>query len=127
MKTSGGPDLRRCAANTVSGKPCQMSPLRRKPYCWTHSPDLIAKREAARQLGGRNRRRRTTTAAEIVSLKEIGDVKALLERAIADTLVLDNSPRRSRVLVSAVLTAIKVLEVEATQQQIEEAKAQFGL
>ena len=64
---------------------------------------------------------------EIVSLKKIGDAKALLERAIADTLVLDNSPRRSRVHISAVLAAIKVLEVEATQQQIEQAKARFGM
>ena len=64
---------------------------------------------------------------DIVSLKKIGDVKALLERVIADTLALENSPRRSRVLISAVHAVLKVLEAEANQRQIDDAKALFGL
>lgn len=63
---------------------------------------------------------------DIVSLKEIGDVKALLERVIEDTLALENSPRRSRVLISAILAVLKVLEAEATQREIDDAKALFG-
>ena len=64
---------------------------------------------------------------DVVSLKEIGDVKALLERVISDTLALENSPRRSRVLISAVLAVLKVLEAEANQFEIAEAKARFGI
>ena len=64
---------------------------------------------------------------DIVSLKEIGDAKALLERVIADTLALENSPRRSRVLISAVLAVLKVLEAEANQLEIAESKARFGI
>ncbi len=64
---------------------------------------------------------------DIVSLNEIGDVKALLKRVIEDTLALENSPRRSRVLISAILAVLKVLEAEATQRAIDDAKAQFGI
>ena len=67
---------------------------------------------------------------DIVSLKKIGDVKALLERVIADTLALENSTRRSRVLISAALAAIPVLEAEEAEksrQQINVAKARFRL
>ena len=104
-----------------------MWPLRGKAYCWAHSPEHIVEREAARQLGGKKRRRRRPANPESVSLTRMSDVRALLERVISDTLALENSPKRSRVLVSAALAAIKAVEGEANQMQIDEAKARFGL
>jgi hypothetical protein len=103
-----------------------MRPLRGRRYCWTHDPEETTRRDAARRRGGVNRKRRGSACPEF-SLSSIDGIADLLHVVVRDSLTLDNSPKRCRVLLSAITVAVKVLEVKAESEQVAEAKARFGL
>lgn len=52
------------------------------------------------------------TAYDLAGLDTIGSVRRVLEIAVLDTLGLDNSVARSRVLVGAATAAAKLIEAE---------------
>jgi hypothetical protein len=61
----------------------------------------------AQRLGGLRRKRERTvaTAYDLAGLDDIGAVRRVLEIAVLDTLGLENSVARSRVLMGAVAAA----------------------
>jgi hypothetical protein len=91
----------RCQATTRDGTPCQAYALAGSDYCFHHDPARAAERRQARSKGGRARHGRRigpVGQAEPVVLDTMVDVAALLERAINETLQLENSIQRARTL-----------------------------
>ena len=110
----GGPAMssRGCTALTLDGRPCGATRRRDVPYCFIHDPDSIAEVAEARRLGGLHRRKEKTVAIfwEVTGVGTIEEHERLLEIAAFDTLALDNSIARSRTLIDAVRTGLKVRE-----------------
>lgn len=106
--------IRRCIHVHDEGRPCGAPSLRGADRCFWHDPDKAEEAAEARRLGGLRRRRERTVAAayDIAGLGDIGAVRRVLEIAVLDTLGLDNSVARSRVLVGAAAAAAKLIEAE---------------
>jgi hypothetical protein len=114
-----GPTSRGCQARNRQGEPCQAAPLSGSKWCFMHHPQRARERAEARKRGGHNRR--TPRAAGVdgpTSLRSLDDVKALLEEALADTRLQENSAARSRTMVSIALTAIRCVEVGDLEERV---------
>ena len=88
--------------------------MRQGEHCFWHSPDTTEEAAEARRLGGLRRKRERTVAAayDLAGLDDITAIRRVLEIALLDTLGLDNSVARSRVLIGGAAAAVKLLEVE---------------
>jgi hypothetical protein len=88
--------------------------MRDADRCFWHNPATADELAEAQRLGGlRRKRERTLSAAyDLAGLDDIGAVRRVLEIAVLDTLGLDNSVARSRVLVGAAAAAAKLIEAE---------------
>jgi hypothetical protein len=88
--------------------------MREADRCFWHHPDMADEVAEAQRLGGLRRRRERTVAAayDLAGLDDIGAVRRVLEIAVLDTLGLENSVARSRVLVGSVAAAAKLIEAE---------------
>ena len=104
---------RACTFEPSGGRPCRARPLRDEPYCFWHSPDHTQEAAEARRLGGLRRRREKTITSvyELEGLGSVDGIRRVLDIAVADALALENSIARSRVLISAAIAAVKLLEV----------------
>jgi hypothetical protein len=82
--------------------------------CFWHHPDKSDEVAEAQRLGGLRRKRERTVAAayDLAGLDDIGAVRRVLEIAVLDTLGLENSVAKSRVLVGAAAAAAKLIEAE---------------
>ena len=101
-----------CGHVHADGRPCGATPMRDADRCFWHHPDKADEVAEARRLGGLRRRRERTVAAayDVAGLGDIGSVRRVLEIAVLDSLGLDNSVARSRVLVGAAAAAAKLIE-----------------
>jgi hypothetical protein len=105
---------RTCAFEVADGQRCRATPLRDEAYCFWHSPEHAQEAENARRLGGLRRRREKTITSgyDLEGLNSVDGIRRVLDIAIADTLGLENSVARSRVLIAAAMAATRLLEVE---------------
>jgi hypothetical protein len=113
--------VRRCSETAANGKPCRARPLRDVPFCFWHAPGNEEEAAEARRLGGLRRRREKTVAGafDFEGLGSTEAIRRIVEIAVLDTLGLENSIARARVLISAAGTAAKLLEVGELQNRIE--------
>ncbi len=121
---------RNCKAETKAGSPCQMAPLRGSSWCWNHDPGRARDRQAARKRGGLNRRCSKADLSVEVRLDDVAALREILETAVRDTLVLENSVARSRTLGYLVGQALRALELGAVEDRVaamEDALAELGL
>ena len=83
-------------------------------YCFFHDPDKSAEADEARRLGGLRRKRERTvaTAYDVSGLRGVADVRRLLEVAVLDTLGLEDSLARNRLLIAAGDAATRLLDAE---------------
>jgi hypothetical protein len=93
--------------------------------CFWHSPAHAEEATEARRLGGLRRRRERTLqgAYDIEGLDSVAQIRRVLEVAVMDALGLENSVARSRVLVSCVIAAAKLLEVGELEARLEAVEA----
>jgi hypothetical protein len=114
-----------CTEVRADGSPCHAAPLRGADKCFWHSPEHASQAAEARRLGGLRRRREATvsTAYEFDGLESIEDIRRLLEIAVLDSLGLENSVARSRVLIAGVQAAAKLLEVGELEKRIDALEA----
>jgi hypothetical protein len=103
-----------CAGTKADGTPCRTRPLRGERHCLWHSPDHTEEAAEARRLGGLRRKRERTVALayDLEPLDSVASIRRLLDIAAVDTLSLENSVARSRVLLGIVGVAAKLAEVE---------------
>lgn len=111
---------RTCKATAASGQPCRAAPLKDSSYCFTHDPDRVTERQQARRLGGLRRRREkaVSQAYRWGGLHQVAEIQRLLEIAVADTLSLDASIRRSRTLGYLSSLALKTLEIGELEARV---------
>jgi hypothetical protein len=76
---------------------------------------------AARRSGGFRRRREKMVSGtyDFEGLDSIPKVRRLLEIAVADTLVLENSVARSRTLAYLTMVALKLWEVGEFEERLQ--------
>ena len=119
---------RACSQVRPDGRLCRATPLRDEPYCFWHAPERAEDAAEARRLGGLRRRREKTvsSAYEFAGLGTIESIRRIVEIATIDTLGLENSIARSRVLISAALAAAKLLEVGELEARLAELEATIG-
>jgi len=97
----------RCKAKTTNGQPCQAQAITGSKFCFTHDPASGAARAKARKAGGQRNR-----------------TPHVLDYSLAETLPLENSIQRGRLLVAicgAFIEAIKTGELESRLAAIESA------
>lgn len=118
---------RLCKARAKSGARCQAH-AGPSGWCWAHDPALRRKRAEARRKGGRGRAYKPGEEGERADLGTVEEIRAGLSRALAATWIQDNTPRRTRALVSVYALALRAIEVEglerldALERRIEEVE-----
>lgn len=122
------PARRRCAATAATGEPCGAAPLKEAEYCFAHSPEHAQEAAEARRLGGL-RRRREATVSGLYDLEELSGLALahrLLAIAVVDTLSLDNSVARSRLLVQLVGVSLRVAHDDEFDQRLAAIEQALG-
>ncbi len=114
-----------CKAKTKSGQPCPNKPSA-NGYCFTHDPTRGKERARARRKGGSHSRIAHAGDADALpkQVRTLPDVLAVLDYALAETLPMENSIQRGRLLVAiahAFVEAIKEGELEQRVEAIERA------
>ena len=91
---------RQCKARRADGQPCGMPPMADSDFCWAHDPANADAAAEARRMGGLRRRKEGTVAGAFGfgGLDNVHDIRRLIEIAVVDTLTLENSIQRGRVL-----------------------------
>ncbi|MCC7119891.1 MAG: hypothetical protein IT310_15305 [Anaerolineales bacterium] len=115
----------KCKSKTTNGQLCQAQAITGSKYCFTHDPASGAARAKARKKGGRRNRTPHAGNSESIPTKvrTIEDVLAVLDYALAETLPLENSIQRGRLLVAlagAFIEALEAGELEARLTALEQ-------
>lgn len=124
--------MAKCIAKNASGQPCQAQAITDSNFCFTHDAASGAARQAARKRGGLRRRVGHTGNGENLpeQVRTIDDVLKVLNYALQESMPLENSVQRGRLIVSicgALVEAIKSGELESRLAAIESAlKAREG-
>jgi len=111
---------RRCAYAKADGQPCQMAPLRDRPYCFAHDPERAEEAADARRLGGLRRRKEGTIAVayDLPGLDTVVGIRRLLDIVVTDGVGLDNGIPRLRVLISTAVAAMNLLKVGELEERL---------
>ncbi len=94
-----------------------MAPMRASAYCFNHAPEMESRRTKSRRKGGRHRR----TAKASCDPPDLGSHSALrhvLEQAVGDTLVQQNSVQRNRTLGYLGGVLLRVLEIGDLEERV---------
>jgi hypothetical protein len=118
--------MAQCKAKTTSGQACRSQAIKGSTFCFIHDPTLGAARAKARKRGGERRRVPHVGSPETLpaSVRTIDDVLKVLDYALAESMPLENSIQRGRLLVAicgAFIEAIKTGELESRLAAIEAA------
>jgi hypothetical protein len=111
---------RRCAYAKADGQPCQMAPLRDRPYCFAHDPERAEEAADARRLGGLRRRKEGTIAVayDLPGLDTVVGIRRLLDIVVTDGVGLENGIPRLRVLISTAVAAMNLLKVGELEERL---------
>ena len=117
-----------CQAVKEGGRRCEAPPLVDEEYCFWHSPKHAEEVAEAGRLGGLRRRREKTVAVayDLEGLATVDQIRRLLEIAMMDTLGLENSIARSRVLAYLGQVALKVVEAADLQERVVALETAVG-
>ncbi len=117
-----------CAYAKPDGQPCQMAPLRDRPYCFSHDPERAADASEARRLGGLRRRKEGTIAVayDLPGLDSVAGIRRLLDIVVTDGVGLDNGIARLRVLISTAAAATNILKVGEFEDRLAHLEAALG-
>src|SRR5260221_13479174 len=104
----------RCAATNVRGKQCGGKHLHGDIFCWAHSPDVAARRTAARRAGGQARHGRQIgsvgEALQPIDLVSIEGCRMFVHFAAKDLSKCEPSVDRAKGWLRCAEVAIKVVE-----------------
>ena len=116
---------RACAYAKTDGQPCQMAPLRERPYCFSHDPERAEEAAEARRLGGMRRRKEGTIAVayDLPGLDSVAGIRRLLDIVVTDGVGLENGIARLRVLISTATAATALLKVGEFEDRLTSLEA----
>ena len=111
---------KQCQATKRNGEPCNASASERG-FCFTHDASRGAERAIARRNGGLKRITPHAADAALVpkETRTITDVMTILDYALQESLALQNSIQRGRLLVSIAHGYIEALKVGEMEQRLE--------
>ena len=114
-----------CTASLSDGRPCRATRLREAPYCVFHDPARAETLAEARRRGGRHRRREqsSTTNHEFRSLRDAEAIRHFLDVAASDTLALEPSATRVRLIVAVADAATRLLGPGDVEQRLAALEA----
>jgi hypothetical protein len=117
---------RRCNAKTADGKVCNSSALLGSVFCFFHDPTKSAERREAQALGGRQNRTRVLGLTEPqVTLRDCGDVVALVSETINQVRMGVIDPRVANSVGYLANVLIKAFERDELETRIEKLEALF--
>ncbi len=107
------------------GRPCRATRLRDGDFCVFHDPAHADTLAEARRRGGRHRRHEQTLATthNFRGLRDAEAVRGLLEVAASDTLGLEASATRVRLIVAVCEAATRLLEPGDFEQRLAALEA----
>ncbi len=111
---------KQCQAKKRNGEPCNAS-ANETGFCFTHDATKGKERAIARRNGGLRRITPHVADASLVpkETRTIADVMTILDYALQESLVLQNSIQRGRLLVSIAHGYIEALKVGEMEQRLE--------
>ncbi len=111
---------KQCRAKNKSGEPCSAS-ASENGFCFTHDATKGAERAIARRNGGLRRITPSVADKSLVpkETRTITDVMTILDYALQESLVLQNSIQRGRLLVSIAHGYIEALKIGEMEQRLE--------
>ncbi|MGI8670398.1 MAG: DUF5763 domain-containing protein [Aridibacter sp.] len=111
---------KQCRAKNKSGKPCNAS-ASENGFCFTHDATKGKERAIARRNGGLKRITPSVADKSLVpkETRTITDVMTILDYALQESLELNNSIQRGRLLVSIAHGYIEALKVGELEQRLE--------
>jgi hypothetical protein len=117
-----------CSGINQGGERCSAKPMRDEEFCFFHHPDHADEADQARKLGGARRKREATLQAayDFEGLQTFDDLQRLLEIAALDTLSLENSVPRNRVVIAAVMAGAKLRETGEQEERLAAIEAALG-
>ncbi len=117
-----------CAYAKTDGQPCQMAPLRDRPYCFSHDPERAADAAEARRLGGMRRRKEGTIAVayDLPGLDSVAGIRRLLDIVVTDGVGLESGIAKLRVLISTAAAATNLLKVGEFEDRLAHLEAALG-
>ncbi len=119
---------KQCRAKNKSGEPCQAS-ANETGFCFTHDATKGKERAIARRNGGLKRITPSVADKSLVpkETRSITDVMTILDYALQESLVLQNSIQRGRLLVSIAHGYIEALKVGEMEQRLEAVETALSL
>lgn len=111
---------KQCNAKKRNGEPCQAS-ANGTGFCFTHDATKGKERAIARRNGGLKRITPSVADKSLVpkETRTITDVMTILDYTLQESLVLQNSIQRGRLLVSIAHGYIEALKVGEMEQRLE--------
>ena len=116
---------RACSYVKANGQRCGAPPLLDGTLCFWHSPEKAEDLADAQRMGGLRRKREKTvaTAYSVDGLRDVDQLRRVLEIALVDTLSLDNGVPRNRTLITLVMTGLKALETGELEDRVAALEA----
>lgn len=113
--------MTKCKAKTKSGKACGMSPLKGMQYCFTHSPEVGAERAMAHRKGGERQRTPHYGDDSIIpcEVSTLADANKILAYTLAETVPMENSIARARLLLALYDSFVKSFEIGELEKRIQ--------
>lgn len=118
---------KQCNAKNKRGEPCNAS-ASENGFCFTHDATRGRERAEARRKGGLSRITPSVADKSLVpkQTRTLTDVMTILDYALQESLVLQNSIQRGRLLVSIAHGYIEALKVGEMEQRLEAIEAALG-
>jgi hypothetical protein len=103
---------RTCRGRTEAAEACRAPARRQSLFCLFHDPEMAEVVQEGRRAGDQLRRRESVLSAalDFDGLDTVAHLRRLLEIATYDTLALEDSVNRTRVIIAAAQAAAKLLE-----------------
>lgn len=119
---------KQCQATNRRGEPCSAS-ANETGFCFAHDATKGRERAIARRKGGLQRITPHVADASIMpkQTRTIADVMIILDYALQESLVLQNSIQRGRLLVSIAHGYIEALKVGEMEQRLEAVETALSL
>jgi hypothetical protein len=114
-----------CKAKTAAGKACRMAATKGGKYCFTHSPATRAAQAEARKRGGYNSATPHYASAVIMpaNVATLEEANAALKYVWDETIGMENSIARNRLLLACYEQFIKSIEVGELEARIQALEA----
>ena len=112
--------MAKCKAKTKGGELCKAQAIAGGRYCFTHDPASGKARATARKLGGKRNRTPHAGQADILpaTVTTISEATRILDYALAETIPMENSIARGRLLIALVAGYINAFQVGELENRI---------